>query len=82
MAPPVPVPQVRTAAVGFAKILDNIAMLFGKRSPIEVDTLNYVGRDLVIANNKLKDLGYEFTYADARDGIRDTIKWYYQEGWM
>ena len=30
----------------------------------------------------LKDLGYEFEYADARDGIRDTVKWFYQEGWM
>lgn len=80
--PAVPVPQVRTAAIGFARIVDNIAMLFGKRSPLEVDSLNYVGRDVVIANNKLKDLGYEFEYADARDGIRDTVKWFYQEGWM
>ena len=47
-----------------------------------MDSLNYVGRDVVIANNKLKDLGYEFEYADARDGIRDTVKWFYQEGWM
>ena len=82
LLPPVPVKQVRSVALRFAGMLDNVAMLFGKRSPLEVDSLNYVGRDIIYSNTALKDTGYEFTYPDARDGIRDTVKWFYQEGWM
>ena len=30
----------------------------------------------------LKALGYKFVYPDARDGIRDTLRWYKENGWI
>ena len=47
--------------------------------PVERDPIEYVGRDFVYSNEKLKKTGYKFIYADARDGLRDTVRWYQQE---
>jgi len=82
LLPAVPVTQIREVAMAFAKALDSVAKVFGKRSPLEADTVNYVGRDLLYCNDKLKDLGYQFEYPDAKDGLRDTVKWYHSEGWI
>jgi nucleoside-diphosphate-sugar epimerase len=78
----VPMAAIRRFAVGLAKSLDAVARLAGKRSPLEADSADYVGRDILYSNRKLKDVGFEFTYPDAREGIRDTIAWYHEEGWL
>ena len=82
LLPAVPVVQLRDVLGQVAKVVQSVAGKMGAVSPLEVDSIDYLGRDIVYSNDKLKDLGYEFTYADARDGIRDTIDWYYQNGWM
>jgi len=51
-------------------------------SPIEADTIQYLNRDFTYSNEKLKATGYRFVYPDPRPGLRDTLQWYRQEGWL
>ena len=78
----IPVPALRKLATSVAKALDAVLMPLGRRSPLEADSADYLGRDVLFDNSKLKDLGFEFTYPDARDGIRDTLRWYHDHGWI
>ena len=82
MLPPVPVKPIRKVVVAAARGMATVANLFGTRSPLEADSVDYMGRDLVYSNDKLKDCGYQFVYPDAKDGVRDTLQWYRQEGWL
>ena len=50
--------------------------------PLETDTVAFFGEDFAYANEKLKATGYDFLYPDAREGIRDTMDWYRDNGWI
>lgn len=78
----VPIPAIRKLAMGLARTLQSVARVVGTRSPLEADSADFVGRDVLYDNGKLKSLGYEFTYAHAMDGIRDTLRWYHDHGWI
>ncbi len=78
----VPIPAVRRLAGGLARTMQALAGAVGAQSPIEADSADYLGRDVLYDNDKLKSLGYEFTYAHAMDGIRDTLRWYHDHGWI
>lgn len=78
----IPVATMRSVAVGLGRALDAALRLVGKRSPLEPDSADYLGRDVLYSNDKLKSLGFSFTYPDARDGIRDTLRWYHDKGWI
>ena len=41
-----------------------------------------VGGDYRYSNAKLKGAGYQFRYPTARTGLRETISWYRQQGWL
>jgi len=77
-----PVTAVRKFAGRLARTLQSLAALVGTSSPLEADSADYLGRDVLYDNDKLKSLGYEFTYAHAMDGIRDTLRWYHDHGWI
>ena len=34
------------------------------------------------SNDKLKAAGYKFRYPDPRPGIKETIEWYRDQGWI
>jgi nucleoside-diphosphate-sugar epimerase len=53
-----------------------------KPPSIEEDTVAYMDEDFVYSNEKLKSLGYKFIYPDVRDGVRNTLKWYQENGWI
>ena len=78
----VPVVALRKLAGGLARTLQALSGVVGRRSPLEADMADYMGRDILYANHKLKSLGYAFTYAHAMDGIRDTLRWYHDHGWI
>jgi dihydroflavonol-4-reductase len=42
--------------------------------------ITYLTMGIWISNRKLKNLGFEFEYADFRDGLADTIAWLIEEG--
>ena len=42
----------------------------------------YITHQYYFSNQKIKDLGFHFEYADYRTGIYYTIKWYMDNGWL
>ncbi len=53
--------------------MQKITGLLGVPSPLEADTVDYLNEDYQFANDELKSTGFKFQYADARDGLRDTL---------
>lgn len=81
--PPVPVQILRRIGI----VAANGMALWSKyvshqRPKIERDTLEYLGIDFVYDVNKLQRLGFEFEYPDPKEGIRQTLAWYKEQGWI
>ncbi|MFC1849406.1 NAD-dependent epimerase/dehydratase family protein [candidate division CSSED10-310 bacterium] len=81
-APPIYLPPFKYLLLNVARILRPLAQLTGISSKFEADSVAYLGLDVTYSNEKLKKTGYSLVYPDARDGIRDTLKWYRKEGWL
>ena len=41
----------------------------------DMGQLEYLALGIWISNKKIRNLGFEFTYADVREGLADTIQW-------
>jgi len=81
--PPVPIDFIRAGIGKIADSLEHLARdLFHIPSPVEADTIQYLNRDFTYSNDKLKATGYELNYPDPRPGLRDTLIWYRNEGWI
>ncbi len=80
--PPVPPDLVRRVLVPVAGAVQAVSKRLGVQSPIERDTVAYLGLDLVYSNAKLKATGFAFRYPDARVGIAETVAWYQRNGWL
>lgn len=80
--PPVPKTLLRTGLMSLARATGPLFRRLGRRPLLEEDTVNYMFREIRFANEKLKSTGFEFEYPDARPGLRDTVRWYKEEGWL
>ncbi len=80
--PPVPTSLLRTGLLAVARASAPVFKRIGKKPPLEADAINYMARDIFFTNDKLKGTGFQFEYPDARIGLRDTLRWYKQEGWL
>jgi len=47
---------------------------------MDMGQLNYLTLGIWISNRKLRSLGFEFSYADAREGLADTVAWLIENG--
>ncbi|MFW5929625.1 MAG: NAD-dependent epimerase/dehydratase family protein [Halobacteriota archaeon] len=47
---------------------------------VEKDSLFYLKGNYWVDNQKLVDTGFEFEYPDYREGVRETIDWFREEG--
>lgn len=66
-----------------AKVSAFLAKRVTHRRPlIEKETLEFVRGTFIFPNDKLKRTGFKFRYADARKGLKETIEWYREEGWV
>lgn len=54
----------------------------GKVPPVPADMAEYANIDCVLDTSKLKALGFELLYPDCKKGIRETIAWYREKGWL
>jgi nucleoside-diphosphate-sugar epimerase len=79
--PPVPIVPTRALLVGLGTALGIVAKRTGKPPPLEADPARLFGRDYAFSNEKLKNTGYQLLYPDPRHGLRDTVKWYREQGW-
>ncbi len=48
----------------------------------EVGSATYMSSSYWISNKKSKETGYTYRYPDMREGMRDTIDWFRQVGWL
>ena len=58
------------------------AKLGGKKPVLERDAVKYLFHDYWVDNSKIKELGYKLTYPDIKEGLKETIRWYKDEGWL
>lgn len=48
----------------------------------EESSARYLSSSYWISSRKLKNLGFEWEYADFRLGLRDTVEWFIKVGWV
>lgn len=81
--PPVPIRPLKAFLLPLAKAMQWATQnITHTQSPLEADTVDYLGLDVVYSNEKLKGTGFELLYPDARHGIAETIAWYGRNGWI
>lgn len=59
-----------------------IAKIKKTRPKIEPELLNYLTRSYWFSNEKIKREGYQFLYPEARIGLKETIQWYMDNGYI
>ncbi len=81
--PPLPIEWLKKLLSGVATAFSVLGS-FGLpvTPPIEGPTVAYLGEDFYYSNKKLRDTGYPFQYPDARVGVRETLEWYRDNGWV
>lgn len=80
--PPLPLGVLRTVLSGAAKVSGVVAARSGKRPVLEYDQVQYFGFDFVYSIDKLLATGFRFEYPEPEPGLRETLRWYRQQGWI
>jgi nucleoside-diphosphate-sugar epimerase len=80
--PSVPILRMKPAIRQVASLVQQVTLQLGVPSPVEADVIDYLEERWNYSNEKLKATGYRFVYADARDGLRETVSWYRENGWL
>ncbi|MBZ0271863.1 NAD-dependent epimerase/dehydratase family protein [bacterium] len=82
--PFVPMPVLRPLMVAAARMLRALEERFRLPRPrvFEVGSATYVASSYWIANDKSKAAGYTYKYPDVKAGLRDTIRWFRDAGWL
>ena len=80
--PPVPIPLVRRGLSGAARISMARARRKGTRPFLEYDQVQYFGRDYLYSVDKLKATGFAFQWPQPELGLRATLRWYVDNGWI
>ncbi len=48
----------------------------------EIQSTSYIASSYWISNRKSKATGFRYDYADVREGLKDTIDWFRELGWL
>jgi len=72
----------RAVLVPVAVVTQFAARLFGFKPPLEKGTLDYMSCDRVWDNTKLKSAGFTFKYPTFEKGMKETLRWYKDNGWF
>jgi len=59
-----------------------VAKRLGKKSKLEKDTLHYMSCDRIWDNSKIKKAGFELEHPDVLPGMKETLAWYKENGWL
>jgi nucleoside-diphosphate-sugar epimerase len=65
-----------------ARMSQFIAKLLGTKSLLEKATLDYMSCDKIWDNSKLKAAGFTFKYPTFEKGMKETLRWYVDNGWF
>jgi nucleoside-diphosphate-sugar epimerase len=80
--PPLPIPLVRRGLSGAARISMARARRRGARPFLEYDQVQYFGRDYLYSTDKLRATGFNFEWPLPEPGLRATLRWYVDNGWL
>jgi nucleoside-diphosphate-sugar epimerase len=80
--PPMPIPLMRKALSVAARLDMARSRKKGKRPLLEYDQVQYFGRDYLYSNDKLKQTGFEMHWPQPEPGLRETLRWYVERGWL
>lgn len=80
--PALPLRALRVALSGVARVSMQVAARQGKRPLLEYDQVQYFGRDYLYSNEKLKSTGFRFEWPEPEPGLRETLRWYVDNGWV
>ncbi len=74
----IPLPVAKVIAV----VSQFVAQRLGTKPLLERATLDYVNCDKIWDNGKLKATGFTFKYPTMEEGMKETLKWYKDNGWF
>ena len=80
--PPLPLGPLRRVLSVAARASMAVAKRQGKRPLLEYDQVQYFGYDFLYSNAKLKRTGFSFDYPYPESGLRETLRWYREQGWL
>lgn len=80
--PALPLGAMRSVLSAAARGSMMIAKRSGKRPLLEYDQVQYFGHDYLYSNEKLKRTGFTFDYPQPEPGLRETLRWYREHGWI
>lgn len=59
-----------------------LAKVLGRKPTLERGTLHYMACDRIWDNSKLKGTGFAFRYPTVEVGMKETLRWYRDNGWL
>ena len=79
-----PMPWMRLVMTGAAKLWALLERRFGVRRVriLEPQSTAYIGSSYWISNRKTQRAGFVYQYPDVREGLKDTVKWMHDVGWL
>ena len=80
--PAVPIRPLRSILKVVGHAAERANRSLGTSIPLESDTAEFVEQDVLYDTTRLKETGFSFTYPEAWEGIRDTLTWYRDAGWL
>ena len=80
--PPLPLSALRSVLSGAARVSGAVARRRGRRPTLEYDQMQYFGYDFLYSIDKLKATGFDFEYPVPEPGLRETLRWYREHGWI
>ncbi len=77
-------PLLRPVAVAAARLWTTLERRYGlpKVRVFEVQSATYLGSSYWVSNRKTLRAGFEYRYPDVREGLKDTIVWMRDAGWL
>ena len=80
--PPAPINSMRKILLRAAKVSMARAKKKGVRPLLEYDQMQYFGHNFLYSNEKLKKTGFQMKYPQPEPGLRETLRWYVDRGWI
>jgi dihydroflavonol-4-reductase len=65
-----------------ASLSQRLARWLHRRPALEVGTLHYLSYDRCWDTSKLKATGFKLMHPSAEQGLRETLRWYRENGWF
>ena len=82
--PLVPVTILNPIMARAARLWTWLQRTFGVPRPrvFEVQSAEYVSSSYWLSNRKTLEVGYEYKYPDVKEGLKDTVAWFRDMGWL